>query len=111
MDDTFRDQADGHHTASSDVADRPLPASDRLPVVRSCCWCKEILIRPGSVRAEDALIVFVYGNERKVIWNGHELIIQDGICERCRETKFPETTQPRAQTGAQTPNTKEEKQP
>lgn len=91
MEQEFRHQADGCHSHSAEPADHPLPPADRLPLVRFCSWCKEIVIRPKAVRAEDALILYVYGQERKALWNGREVLIADGICEQCRAKEFPET--------------------
>lgn len=62
----------------------------RGPVVRFCTWCKEICVR-GQQRPTDGLIVYIYGEDRRALWNGRDLIIQDGICEKCRAEKFPET--------------------
>lgn len=60
-------------------------------MVRFCTWCKEICIRPSMIRTEDSMIVYVYGEDRKAFWNGRELVVGDGICEKCRSEKFPET--------------------
>lgn len=57
--------------------------------VRFCTWCKEICVR-GSRRPTDAVMISVYGDERKAFLNGRELIIADGICELCRAEKFSE---------------------
>lgn len=61
-------------------------------MVRFCTWCKEICVR-GQQRPTDAVIVYMYGEDRKAFWNGHELMVADGICEKCRAEKFPETVQ------------------
>jgi hypothetical protein len=87
----FRNQADGSHSDPAQLANGPLPPSVRSPMVRFCTWCKEFCIRPSSVRAEDALILYVYGEERRAFWNSREVIVADGICERCRAEKFPDT--------------------
>jgi hypothetical protein len=93
MDEKFRDQADGCHSAPAELANRSVSAPVRSPMVRFCTYCKEIAIRPTAIRAADAMIVYIYGEDRKAFWNGHELIVADGICEQCREKKFPETVQ------------------
>jgi hypothetical protein len=63
---------------------------ERNTVVRFCTWCKEICFRPAGMRPTDALIIYAYGNERHAFWNGLELTIADGICEKCRADKFSE---------------------
>jgi hypothetical protein len=63
------------------------------PVVRYCTYCKEVCVR-GAHRPLDAILVYIYGDDRRAFWNGRDLIIQDGICERCRAEKFPETVKP-----------------
>jgi len=94
MEQDFRNQADGFAGAAEPEA-HALPLSEQRPAVRYCTWCKEICIRPKAVPAkeglQDALIVFIYGDERKVYWNGHEVLIGDGICEICRAREYPES--------------------
>jgi hypothetical protein len=89
----FRNQADGRHVAAAESANHPLPASLRSPMVRFCTWCKEICIRPNVICREDSIIVYIYGEERKAFWNGRELMVGDGICEKCHAERFPETVQ------------------
>ena len=57
--------------------------------MRFCTWCKTVTIFPGQ--PDDYLNVLIGYNRRMAILNGHSLIIQDGICEKCRAEKFPET--------------------
>jgi hypothetical protein len=60
-------------------------------MVRFCTWCNEVCIRPSVIRAEDSIIVYIYGGEHKAFWNGREVMVGDGICEKCRAERFPET--------------------
>ena len=80
----------------------------RLPVVRFCSWCKEICYRPAGMRPTDALIIYAYGDERRAFWNGRELVVADGICEKCRAEKFPEFP---IQAAGATPAATKEHQP
>ena len=59
-------------------------------MVRFCTWCKEVCIRPAVIRGEDAIILYIYGEDRRAFWNGRELVVADGICEKCRAEKFSE---------------------
>jgi hypothetical protein len=87
MEQTLHDRAPGRDTPPADAAVSP-PASVRGPIVRFCSWCKEIAVR-GAYRDEDSLIVIVHHGERRAVLNGKDLIIQDGICEKCRPSLWP----------------------
>jgi hypothetical protein len=101
MDEENRDRTDERHEAAADIGHDPAAPHDRAsigaaaagPVVRKCSWCKEIAVR-GAWRDSDTIIVYIFGQEQKVIFNGKYLIVQDGICEKCRAEKFPETVKP-----------------
>jgi len=90
MEQDFRNQADGF-AGAAESADTSAPAGNRQPVVRFCAWCKEICVRPKAMRFEDALLIYLHGGERKAFWNGRELLVGDGICEKCRAEQFPES--------------------
>jgi hypothetical protein len=92
MDDALRNPADERHETPVDAGGDP-PTSQRDPVARFCSWCNEIAIR-GQQRANDIIVLYVHGAERRAFWNGKVLLVQDGICERCRREKFPETVKP-----------------
>jgi len=79
-------------------------ANRRSPLIRFCTWCKEICFRPAGMRPTDAMIIYVYGDERRAFWNGRELLVADGICEICRAKHFPESP---VKTAGATPATKE----
>ena len=57
--------------------------------VRFCSWCKTVTIFPG--RADDHISVFIAGKVRMATVNAEQAIIQDGICEPCRQKEFPES--------------------
>ena len=59
--------------------------------LRFCNWCKDLTIIAGQQREDDILLLYLHGQEVRAFWNGKSLIVPDGICERCRKEKFPET--------------------
>jgi len=61
--------------------------------VRLCKWCNSVTINPNGQRETDALCVVIVGQTKSVHAHGMhgDLLVQDGICEKCRAEQFPET--------------------
>lgn len=108
MEDNVRNNAAEWGPPNSEIAS----TDRRSPFVRFCTWCKEICFRPPGMRQTDSILISVFGSERRAFWNGREIIVADGICEKCRAEKFaeypvPVKGTPENQPAGATPATKE----
>jgi len=55
--------------------------------VVACKWCRTVTIYPG--RADDHVTVSVAGDVHAAIVNAEPVPVLDGICEACRQKRFP----------------------
>jgi hypothetical protein len=58
------------------------------PAIVYCAWCKTVQLNLENVSG--CVVIFPDEENRHAYVNGIPTSIADGICERCRATRFPE---------------------